>query len=375
MLTSDQFDLLANPIVALYTEYENSIINDIARRLGNMDFASAAWQVQRLTESGSLYKDVLKKISLLTGKNGAELRAIFSKAGVKAMRFDDAIYKAAGLNPIPLNMSPAMLNALMAGLSKTQGVLSNLTLTTAINAQQSFIKAADLAYLQVSTGAMSYDQAIKLAVKKMANEGLSVVDYASGHTDKIDVAMRRTVLTGVSQTTAQLQITRTDQMGQDLVQVSAHIGARNTGTGPENHEHWQGKIYSRSGKSKKYPDFVKSTGYGTGEGLGGWNCRHSWYPYFEGISENAYSREELKGFKKETVTYNDKDLSVYEGTQYQRAIERKIRFWKRQEAALSSAGFETGTEIAKIKEWQMRMRDFIAQTELDRQPIRETIIK
>ena len=374
MLTADQFDTLTDPIVALYNEYETSIITDIARRLGNLDFSSAAWQVQRLTESGALYKDVLSQLAKQTGKSEATLREIFKKAGVKAIAFDDKIYKAAGLNPIPLNLSPAMLKALTAGLSKTNGILSNLTMTTAISAQKAFIGAADMAYLQVSTGAMSYDQAIRMAVKKMAADGLSVVDYASGHQDKIDVAMRRTVLTGVGQTAAELQMQRAEEMGSDLVQVSAHVGARNTGTGPENHESWQGKVFSRSGKSKKYPDFEKVTGYGTGEGLGGWNCRHSFFPFFEGLSENAYSRDDLKEMKKETVTYNDKEMSNYDGTQYQRAIERKIRFWKRQAAALDAAKIESTRENAKVKEWQAIMRDFINQTGLDRQRIRETII-
>jgi hypothetical protein len=342
--------------------------------LGNLDFASAAWQVQRITESGALYKDVIKQLSKITGKSEATLREIFKKAGVTAINFDDKVYKKAGLKPLPLNLSPAMLKALTAGLNKTQGILSNLTMTTAIKAQQSFIKAADLAYMQVSTGAMSYDQAIRLAIKKMAVEGLSVVDYASGHVDKIDVAMRRTVLTGVAQTTGVLQEQRANEMGSDLVQVSAHIGARNKGTGPANHESWQGKIYSRSGNHPKYPDFVTVTGYGTGEGLGGWNCRHSFYPFFEGLSENTYDKKTLKEYKKETVRYNGEDLSVYDATQYQRAIERKIRFWKRQEAALSAAKLSHPIETSKIKQLQSMMREFIRQTQLDRQPIRETII-
>lgn len=375
MLTSNQFDALTEPIMTLFADYETSVIEDIARRLKNLDFASAAWQVQRLSESGTLYKDILKKLSKLTGKSEATLKEIFKAAGVKSMRFDDDIYRAAGLNPLPLNLSPAMLRALTAGIEKTKGLLSNLTRTTAINAQQAFIKAADLAYLQVSTGAMSYDQAIRMAVKKMAADGISVVDYASGHTDKIDVAMRRAVLAGVSQTAGKLQEIRADEMGQDLVQVSAHVGARNKGTGPENHASWQGKIYSRSGKHPKYPDFVKSTGYGTGEGLGGWNCRHSFYPFFEGISENAYSKQEIKEFNKKKVTYQNQEIDMYTATQYQRAIERKIRFWKRQEAALKAARFDTPIETAKIKEWQFRMREFIAQTGLDRQSVREQIIK
>jgi hypothetical protein len=374
MLTADQFDALTEPIMTLFEEYQTTVICDIARRLKGLDLASAAWQTQRLTESGALFQSVLKELAKLTGKSESEIASLLSRAGVRAIKFDDKIYKQAGLKPLPLNMSPAMLQTLKATLAKTNGIVNNLTKTTALTAQQSFIHAADLAHQQVASGVMSYDQAIRAAIKNVAAQGLDAIDYATGHTDKLDVAMRRTVLTGVAQTANQLQLTRADEMGSDLVAVSAHAGARNTGVGPANHQGWQGKIYSRSGQSKKYPPFVESTGYGTGEGLGGWNCRHSFYPFFEGISENAYSKEELKDFRHKKVTYQDTQISLYDATQVQREIERKIRFWKRQAAALDAADLDSTREVMKIREWQSKMRDFIKQTGLDRQGVREQII-
>jgi hypothetical protein len=355
MLTADQLDALLHGITDLYEEYQTSVIKDIARRLSKVDFSdTAAWQIQRLIESGAVYENALKEISKLTGKSEAELRRIFKKAGVKTLAFDDEIYKRAGLNPIPLNLSPAMQSTLLAGLAKTNGMINNMTMTTAYSAQQSFIHAGDLAYTQVSTGAMSYDQAIHAAVRSVGDSGLSVI-YPTGHIDKLDVAMRRAVLTGVSQTAGRLQDMRADEMGQDLVQTSAHIGAR-----PE-HQVWQGKIFSRSGDSKKYPALIPSTGYGTGAGLMGWNCRHSYYPFFEGISENAYNELELETNKKKTIEYNGKQVPIYDLTQKQRAIERKIRYWKRQEAAVKAANLEAGRETAKIAQWQKEMRLFIAQ--------------
>jgi hypothetical protein len=266
-----------------------------------------------------------------------------------------------------------MLQTLKAGIEKTAGVIDNLTKTTAITAQQSFIQASNLAYLQVSTGAMDYNSAIRMVIKDVASQGLDVIDYASGHQDKLDVAVRRNVLTGVAQTTNQLQINRADEMQTDLVQVSAHAGARNKGVGPENHESWQGGIYSRSGNHPKYKPFVETTGYGTGEGLGGWNCRHSFFPFFEDISEAAYQKSELRSLAKQKVTYNDQTISLYDATQIQREIERKIRFWKRQSAALDTAGLDNAKELAKISEWQSMMRDFISQTDLDRQRVREQV--
>jgi hypothetical protein len=368
MLTAAQFDALSNQIASLYSEYEDSVIFDIARRLGKMDMtATAAWQMQRITQSGLVYENVLKQLAKLTGKSEVELRKLFEQAGVKAMRFDDNVYRAAGLNPLPLNLSPAMAQVLAAGLRKTQNIMQNLTMTTAMSGQQSFINAADVAYMQVSSGAMSYDQAIRSAVKNIASQGLSIINY-TGRTDQLDVAMRRTVLTGVAQTTGNLQIARADEMGTDLVQTSAHAGSR-----PE-HEEWQGKVFSRSGNNPKYPDFEDSTGYGEVDGLCGINCRHSFYPFFEGISADAYNQAQLDDLADQTVTYQGQEISVYDATQQQRSIERNIRYWKRQAGALDAVGLDNAKETAKIKEWQAQMRDFIKQTGLDRQRMREQVV-
>lgn len=143
----------------------------------------------------------------------------------------------------------------------------------------------------------------------------------------MDVAVRRAAVTGANQTALRLQDTLADEMGCDLVEVTAHAGAR-TGKGIANHAAWQGKVYSRSGNSSKYPPLVESTGYGTGAGLGGWNCRHSWFVFFEGISDPAYTQAELDEMNAKKYTYNGEKLSEYEASQKQRAIERNIRRWK-----------------------------------------------
>lgn len=370
MLLIDDFDELIDPIVALYDEYAQSVINDIARRLAKMPMTeTAAWQMQRLTEAGLIYENVLDELARITGRSKKELRAAFERAGVKTMEFDDEIYRAAGLNPLPLNLSPTMARALAAGLAKTQGVIANLTMTTALSSQQAFISAADLAYMQVSTGVMSYDQAIRAAIKQVAQTGLTTISYPTGHVDQLDVAMRRTVLTGVSQTTGEMQIERMNEMGADLVQVSAHIGAR------PSHQVWQGKIFSRSGRDRRYPDFVSETGYGTGAGLMGWNCRHSFYPFFDGLSKNAYKKRDLESFANKVTTYQGNEISIYEATQIQREIERKIRAWKRQAYALAAARLGNASEIAKIKAWQARMRAFIRETKLSRQYVRESVVR
>lgn len=372
MLGLADFDAITLPIEEIYNQFIESVLLDITRRLLKMGkiTASAAWQAQRVIESGRVFDDVLKRISKLTGMTEKELRKGFREAGVRVLKFDNRILAAAGQVPVNLNLSWAMQQVLLAGMKKTNNTLRNLVMTTANTAQFAFLEAADLAYMQVVHGTMSYSQAIRAAIKNVAAKGLTVINYEkTGRNDQLDVAMRRAVLTGVSQTAAAISYENILSNDVDLIEVSAHIGARNKGEGPENHESWQGKVYSRKG-NPKYPDFLTTTGYGTITGLSGVNCRHSFYPYFEGTARN-YDAKTLEEYADKTVTYNGKEMSFYEGTQVQRSIERKIRAKKREAVLLGETKQNNVQEIAEVKALQAKMRDFIKQTGLQRQYIRE----
>lgn len=229
-----------------------------------------------------------------------------------------------------------------------------------------FENALDLAWLKVQSGAFDTDSAVRAAIKELAERGIQSIRYPSGRTDSIEVAVRRAVVTGVNQTAGQLQEELADELGCDLVEVSAHAGAR-----PE-HAKWQGRIYSRSGKNPKYPPFRQSTGYGTGAGLCGWNCGHSFGPYIEG-SPPVWSEEQLEELNAPKYEYGGKMLTEYEASQQQRYNERQIRRWKREEAAMKAAGLDSSKASAKVKEWQGRQQKFLAQTGFKRQYAREQI--
>lgn len=261
-----------------------------------------------------------------------------------------------------------MLSVLEAGLIKTNSVMQNLTLTTAVSTQQAYMQACDLAYMQVSTGAMDYNTAITRAVVSACEKGATVL-YPSGHIDSLDVAIRRAVLTGVNQTCGKLQEARANEMECDLVETTAHAGAR------PSHAVWQGKVFSRSGSSDKYPPF-SLTGYGTGAGLCGWNCRHSFFPYFEGLSESAYPREVLDEYNNRTVVIDGKEMSYYDATQLQRKMERSIRESRRTLKGIDEAlkedpeNFELKGEFAiqsvKLKEKEAAISNFIYKANLQK---------
>lgn len=382
MLPPDYFDYAADDLLELYSKLDETITRDIVRRLvktGGVT-ATADWQIQRLQESGLLLDDIIRRVAQLTDASDQQVKALFEDAGVQAVEIDRDIYQAAGLSPPPLRQSLGAMQVLQAGMQKTAGHLHNLSMTTAVATQQSYINAVTLAEMQVESGAFGYISAISNAVKTVSETGTEVL-YPTGHRDKLDVAIRRATLTGVSQTAAQISEHYADDMGCDLVETTAHPGAR-----PE-HAVWQGKVFSRSGKHSKYPDFVASTGYGTGAGLCGWNCRHSFFPFFDGISESAYPSEKLQEYENQTVQYNGETIKYYDATQIQRSMERQIRATKRELAGYDAGIKATDSEelrnalneqfqtaSVKLQRQRSQMDDFLGQTGMLRQGEREQVL-
>ena len=383
MLSPSYLDHVADELVALYDDLQNSIIEDMIRRVIRMGEVSETtnYQMERLRETGALYNHVIRTIARATKQSEEVLREVFKDAAEESLAFDDALYRKAGFAPTPIGQSRALRQILEAGLFKTKGKLKNLTLTTAAATQRTFIQMTDLAYMQVSTGAMSYTQAIRDATKRIAKRGLDVIAYDTGHRERIDVAVRRAVLTGVNQTAAELQLERMNELGCDLLETSAHMGAR------PSHSDWQGQVFSRSGRHPRYPDFVSSTGYGNVDGLCGVNCRHSFFPFIEGVSEPNYTAKQLKAMEEREVEYNGEKMTYYEATQKQRRLERSIRATKREWTAASaakSATDESGLKNAMqddvrrisrtLNAQQNKMADFLDQTGLNRQRDREQVV-
>lgn len=359
MLKPEYLQRVPDGMIQLYAQAEMDILENMAVRIAHYGYwiPAVEHQAKMLEEAGMVREEILARLKTLTGRADRELRQLMQEAGTAALKSDDAVYRRQGLNPPPVSASEDLQKVLQAGYEKTSGAFRNLTLTTARTAAHQFAQALDRAYMQITLGGMDYNTAIRSTIKQLSAEGVGAIRYPTGRTDTIEVAVRRAVVTGVNQTALKLQDARADEMGADLVEVSAHAGAR------PSHAQWQGGIYSRRGKSRKYPDFVKATGYGTGAGLGGWNCSHSFRPWFEGMSR-TYDKALLKEYQAKDYEYNGVKMTEYEALQEQRKIERNIRRWKREQNALQAAGLDSSEASAKITEWNRRQKDFLEQTGL-----------
>ncbi len=341
MLTPEQWDEVGKQAKHIYSGLELEIIQEIAERIANIGYANTVVVNDALIaqEMGMLYQDIIDLVAKYNDTSASQIQEIFETAGVKSLNYDDNIYKEAGLKPIPIRQSKSMLQVLQATAIKTNANLNNLIMTTANTSQTSFYNSINKAYLEVSSGVKSYSVAILDAIEDVAKSGASV-EYPSGYKTSIENACRMNIVTGVNQTCGKLQEMRADEVDWDLMELTAHPGAR-----PE-HAEWQGQIVSRSGK-KGYLSF-SDIGYGEVDGFKGVNCGHDWYPFYEG-SSRTYTQEMLDQYKNQKVTYNGKEMSLYEANQIQRKLERQIRNDKKQLAGLEGV-LKSNTDDMKLIE-------------------------
>lgn len=365
MLSPRYLEGLSDELVEIYAQLENDILADMARRIARLgkNTASTQWQAELLAETGALKKDVDRIIRKYDRQVREEIKAIYNDALVKNARADNKIFKEA----LGHGVSDTNAQIMLASIQKTYSDLSRLTITTAYTTEQKFIQQANAAYMQVATGAFDYDSAMKNACDNLADEGVTAVQYRNSKPVKLSIegAVRMNILTGVNQTAANITLNNCDELGCDLVETSAHIGAR------PSHEEWQGKIFSLSGNNPKYKPFSVCR-LGEPDGICGINCRHSYYPYFEG-QEKHYTQDDLDEISSQSVEYNGEKMTRYNAEQKLRGIERNVRKYKRQAVTQEAAGIDNTKARQKIGEWQSKARDFTRQTKIERDYVREFI--
>lgn len=352
-LTPKQLQNIPENIVQLYRDLEEFIIDDIARRIAKTGqlTETAKWQLERAKDLSmdNIEKEILKTLEL----SNKEVEETLKQSALTSIQAENKIYEEAVKKQIKIKGNTLLEKVLEAAIKQTKGELKNISQSLGfaqiINGKivykdiaKFYQDSVDLALVQVNSGVLDSNSAIRQAVKKLADSGLRTIDYENGWSNRVDVAVRRAVVTGSNQMCHKMTELTMKELGCEYVEVTAHAGAR-TGkglSGPADHASWQGQVFCYKGKSGKYPDFVSSTGYGTGEGLAGYNCRHSFSPFFPGISKRAYSEEHLNNIDPEPFEYDGKTYTYYEALQHQRKLEANIRQKKRELIGYNAAGLK-----------------------------------
>lgn len=311
---------------ALNEEYLE-IIGERIRAIGRVS-PTDLYRLERLRDIGTDMDALKRKLASETGKSLKDLEKLLRQAADAAMKPYDGLMNA---EPYLRNeIAEAMAAAQYIETARAMVNLSNTTVSSA--AYQGLV---DRAVSAVQLGAESYQSAIRSVLRGAAWDGLCVIDntrkvrYASGLTRRLDTAARQNVLDGFR---ALMQRTRDETgkaFGADGVEISAHMLCA------EDHLPYQGRQFSL----EEFERLNQTLRRPIAKGI--WNCSHVAEPIVLGISEPAYTEEELAEYRRssvEQVTIDGKTRSRYQWTQEQRRIETAIRREKDVAIAAKAAG-------------------------------------
>ena len=343
MLGPDYIEHFTDAAQGAMDEYTLRLVCIYAALIGSIDFEGESAYSQAARKAALAAKDVQKAMSEEGRKAAREAAKAAAEAIAKSAEADLATLGTA-MGALSKAMQWRLHNSARATAAGVQEVISRDNLKMPANVQRAYLEVVAQAVAQVNSGMAGYEKATRDAVLKLARRGVSVVDYKSGAWAQADVAMRRHIRTQVAQAGSRNTLDLMEETGHDLVQTSSHGGAR------PSHAKWQGRVFSLSGKSKKYPPFSR-TGYGAVDGLCGANCKHDFGIYVEG-QPLRYERDPDGG--------DEKREERYQAEQKQRAIEREIRATKREATALKAAGLDDTKERVRLGKLQKRQREHIA---------------
>lgn len=362
MITPEKYYTMPQPMFELAQRVEDYILSDICRRIKQDGYITATAEIQlsALIDRGWSADELLVRIQEITNLSYDVLTELYQQAAEESQRFEKEVFDKLGEKPPSVGENEELQAQIRAQATQTQETFKNLTGSMGFsvnqNGRQTFLPLAktyqyilDRAQTEILSGGVSGQQAIKRAIRDLAASGIKTVSYASGRVDQLDVAVRRATVTGMNQIAEAVNNENIDRFESPLVEVSAHGGARDTGSGYQNHKSWQGRVYYWAQKDKwnrqdlkaKYPDFESSTGYGRVDGLEGANCRHSKRVFIDGVSERLYTDSQLEKIDDPAFEYEGKEYSTYEATQRQRLLERTQRKYKRILLAYDAAGVQS----------------------------------
>lgn len=345
----------------IWLEAENRIIEDIVRRIKKAGkiTSTADYQINRLVEMGKSTEEVERILKEALNATYPEMFKLYDDIAEWQYVRDKDIYEQVNQEFIPAEENEQLKQISAAVSKQTQDTLKNLAQSYGYSVlmgnkrvftpfSEYYQKYVDVAIMDLLSGAFDYNTVIRRVVTQMTNSGLRTVDYATGHTNRVPVAVRRSILTGVSQITGHLNLYNAKKLGTNYFEVDWHAGARPT------HRVWQGRVYS-------YEELVSVCGLGTVTGLQGANCYHDFYPFVVGASERQWSDEwldEQNELESRTRYWKGKELDTYGITQKQRKMETAMRAQRSKIARLKSGGVDADEITIEKARYQAQLYEY-----------------
>ena len=355
-------DKMVDKMTARFADLEDRIMQDIVRRINMAGkiTSTADWQINRLKILGYSSEDIEASLKETLNATYPEMFELYDKViNWEYVRNKD-VYEQINAEYIPYNENEQFKQITEGIKRQTQRDLENITqslgfyldygdgrrvLTPLAQVYQGFL---DAACMDIVSGAFDYNSVLRRVVTQLTNSGLRQIDYVSGRSNRIYVAARRAIMTGMSQITGKITDYNAEKLGVDHFEVAWHSGARPT------HAVWQGKVWTRE-------QLINVCGLGSATGLLGINCYHEYYPFFPGISERNWTDEWLEEKKRQEntpKTFGGKEYTLYEAKQQQRKMETAMRAQREKVKLLEAGGADPDEVMLARAKYQGQLDEY-----------------
>lgn len=355
MLTESQIERYGYGNERIFYDLENQLMEDIVRRIKKTGeiTSTADYQIMQLKALGLSNDEITEQIKKALNASDEYVDELYREAMKNEWYDAKNLYAGMGQAYVKFEDNAFIQNLIGGAFMQTSGEMVNMTGTmgfvvggNAVELSKYYQDTMDNAISLIMGGGFDYNTVLKKAIKQMTNSGIRWINYESGWTNRITVAARRSVMTGLSQMTRGITEDTAKRLNADTFEVSAHAGAR------PDHADWQGKVYTKK-------QLYEICGLGTVTGLLGANCYHTYYPFIKGISKRAYTDEQLKVWKEDTPKmYQGKEYTQYQAQQRMRQMETNMRAQRQTINLLKLGGADKETITEERIKYRIQMQQY-----------------
>lgn len=352
---------IASKIAARYADLEVRIMQDIVRRIKKTGeiTSTADWQINRLKILGYSSEDIENALKDTLNTSYPEMFELYDKViNWEYVRNKD-VYEQINAEYIPFEENEHLIQVTSAIKKQSLEDLENITRSLGFYLDyggrkvltplsQVYSGYLDNACMDIVTGAFDYNAVLRRVVTQLTNSGLRQIEYSSGYANRIEVAARRAVMTGLTQFSGKIAEYNAEKLGTEFFEVEWHAGARPT------HTIWQGRVWSQQ-------QLYDVCGLGTVTGLCGANCYHTYFPFVPGVSVRAYTDDwldEQNRKESEPTEFRGKEYTLYEAKQRQRQMETAMRAQREKVQLLKEGGADPQEVMLQKAKYQGQLNEY-----------------
>ena len=348
MLSERDIEKLIQPILDRQGKINTYVINVIAQRIKEIGklLPSDVYKLERILKSGADVREINKEIAKLTNLNERDIKQLIKSVAKDSYLDTKPYFDYRHKSFIPFEKNEELQRVVRAMANQTAATYVNLSQARAFmirdlkNPQRLIPTPLSKAYYSIideaiqasQSGVIDYGTAMRRTLQQLSDSGIQTISYhpESGriYNQTLEAATKRNLLDGIRQINQGVQDEVGKQYGADGKEITVHEHSAPDHEPVQGHQ-FTNEEYENLQNGEDFEDINGRKFDAIDRAIGEYNCRHFTYSIIIGVNKPNFTQEELDAnIARNHEGYTDskgKHRTLYECSQKQREIERKIR--------------------------------------------------